>query len=172
MQLKISTNGLATDGITTNGHVEHAPPRPVVPPAEVTPAPQNAAPPVSKGSVAMPEVSILPDGIKIMAAEDETVLRALTRVGLKYRVGCKRGGCGICKVHLVLGEIRYERPVAESVLSDDERVQGVCLSCRAVPITNIAIQLQDGDRLRKLLGFVSSSSTSTTTNDGTIERKR
>ncbi len=107
----------------------------------------------------MPEVSILPDGLKVMAGDDETVLRALGRAGLKYRVGCKRGGCGICKVHLVLGEIRYERPVADSVLTDDERVQGICLSCRAVPITNIAINLQEGDRLRRVLGFAYPSST-------------
>jgi ferredoxin len=101
----------------------------------------------------MPEVTILPDGLQVNAAEAETVLKALSRAGLRYRVGCKRGGCGICKVQLVLGEVRYERPVAESVLSDDERVEGICLSCRAVPITNIAIELQEGDRLRKVLGF-------------------
>jgi hypothetical protein len=58
----------------------------------------------------------------------------------------------------VLGEVRYERVVAESVLSDDERVEGICLSCRAVPITNIAIELQEGDRLRKVLGFASPNS--------------
>jgi ferredoxin len=101
----------------------------------------------------MPEVTILPDGLQVNAAEAETVLKALSRAGLKYRVGCKRGGCGTCKVQLVLGEVRYERPIAESVLSDDERVEGICLSCRAVPITNIAIELQEGDRLRKVLGF-------------------
>jgi ferredoxin len=101
----------------------------------------------------MPEVTILPDGLQVNAAEAETVLKALSRAGLRYRVGCKRGGCGICKVQLVLGEVRYERPVAESVLSDDERVEGICLSCRAVPITNIAIELQEGDRLLKVLGF-------------------
>ena len=53
----------------------------------------------------------------------------------------------------MLGEVRYERPVADSVLSDDQRVAGICLSCRAVPITNIAIELQEGDRLRRVLGF-------------------
>ena len=101
----------------------------------------------------MPEVTILPDGVQVTAGEAETVLGALSRAGLRYRVGCKRGGCGICKVQLVLGEVRYERPVADSVLSDDQRVAGICLSCRAVPITNIAIELQEGDRLRKVLGF-------------------
>jgi len=99
------------------------------------------------------EVTILPDGVHVVAREDETLLRALARAGLRYRVGCKRGGCGICKVQLKLGEVRYERPIADSVLSDDERVEGICLSCRAVPITNIVIELQEGDRLRRVLGF-------------------
>ena len=102
----------------------------------------------------MPEVTILPDGLQVTAAEGETV-RALSPAGRSAApVGCRRGGCGICKVQLVLGEVRYERPVADSVLSDDQRVEGICSSCRAVPITNVAIELQEADRLRKVLGFV------------------
>jgi ferredoxin len=106
----------------------------------------------------MPSVTILPDGIQVTTGDDETLLRALARAGLRYRVGCKRGGCGVCKVQLKLGEVRYERPVADSVLSDDERVEGVCLSCRAVPLTNVVIELQEGDRLRRVLGFAFPSS--------------
>jgi ferredoxin len=102
----------------------------------------------------MNEITILPDGIQVAANSDETLLRALARAGLRYRVGCKRGGCGICKVQLLGGEVGYERPIAASVLSDDERVEGVCLSCRAVPLTNIVIELQEGDKLRRVLGFV------------------
>jgi ferredoxin len=111
----------------------------------------------------MSEVTILPDGVQVVAQEAETLLRALARAGLRYRVGCKRGGCGICKVQLKLGEVRYERPIADSVLSDDERVEGICLSCRAVPITNIVIELQEGDRLRRVLGFAFPTSTNSTT---------
>jgi len=99
------------------------------------------------------DVTIEPDGITARATADETVLAALGRAGLRYRVGCRRGGCGICKVQLMVGEVRYERPIAASVLTNDERVAGICLSCRAVPITNIVIELQEGDRLRKVLGF-------------------
>lgn len=101
----------------------------------------------------MTEVRIQPDGIRVEAAEAETLLRAMARAGLRYRVGCKRGGCGICKVHLVAGEVTYERPIAPQVLTDDERVAGICLSCRAVPLTNVVIELQEGDRLRRVLGF-------------------
>ena len=108
---------------------------------------------MSDEEVTTAEVTILPDGVHVVAQKDETLLRALARAGLRYRVGCRRGGCGICKVQLKLGEVRYERPIADSVLSDDERVEGICLSCRAVPITNIVIELQEGDRLRRVLGF-------------------
>ena len=101
----------------------------------------------------MIDVTILPDEVHATAMENETLLGALARLGLRYRVGCRRGGCGICKVRVVLGEVRYERPIAASVLTDDERVEGICLSCRAVPITNIVIELQEGDRLRRVLGF-------------------
>jgi ferredoxin len=106
------------------------------------------------------EVTIMPDGIRVIAGEAETLLGALARAGLRYRVGCKRGGCGICKVRLVLGEVAYERPIAPQVLTDDERVEGLCLSCRAVPLTNIVIELQEGDRLRRVLGFALPGSSS------------
>jgi CDP-4-dehydro-6-deoxyglucose reductase len=45
------------------------------------------------------------------------------------------------------------------VLSDEERVEGICVSCRAVPITNVVIELQEGDKLRRVLplGFASGS---------------
>jgi ferredoxin len=116
-------------------------------------------------------VTIMPDGVKVIVAEGETLLRALARVGLRYRVGCKRGGCGICKVQLLAGEVAYERPIAPQVLSDDERVEGICLSCRAVPLTNVVIELQEGDRLRRVLGFTLSVSAAGTslTSSSTLE---
>jgi ferredoxin len=103
------------------------------------------------------EITILPDHERVAARPDETLLAALSRAGLGYRIGCRRGGCGVCKLHLLLGEVRYERAVAESVLSDEERIEGICLSCRAVPITNVVIELQEGDKLRRVLplGFAS-----------------
>jgi len=98
-------------------------------------------------------VTVLPEGVRVVAHDSETLLRALSRAGLRYRVGCKRGGCGICKVALLAGEVRYERPIADTVLSDDERVEGVCVSCRAVPLTDVVIELQEGDQWRRFLGF-------------------
>jgi CDP-4-dehydro-6-deoxyglucose reductase len=96
------------------------------------------------------ELTIRPYQVRIATNDGETMLAAILRSGHKYRYGCRRGGCGICKVHLLLGEVRYERPIDPRVLSDEERLAGICLSCRAVPTTNVHIELQEGDRLRRV----------------------
>lgn len=95
----------------------------------------------------MSDVRIRPDGQTAHLRPGETVLTGLFRAGFAYRVGCRRGGCGICKVDLVDGEVDYERPVADAVLSEDERAAGTCLSCRAVPRGDITIALRE-DTLR------------------------
>ncbi len=102
----------------------------------------------------MTMIIVQPSGTEIEIDPDDTVLAGLQKAGYACTVGCKRGGCGVCKVQLLAGEVRYERPIADSVLSDDERVEGICLSCRAVPLTNVVIELQEGDKLRRVLGFV------------------
>ena len=93
----------------------------------------------------MPTVTIHPTGEVIYLEPEETVLAGLYKAGYAYTVGCRRGGCGICKVDCREGGFTYNRPIAESVISEDERTDGTCLSCRAVPDGDITIQMRDGD---------------------------
>ena len=91
----------------------------------------------------MPTLTVAPDGPVLELRPDETILEGLYRNGYAYRIGCRRGGCAICYVDLVDGDVEYNRPVAESVLSEADRAAGTCLSCRAVPVTDITIALRD-----------------------------
>jgi CDP-4-dehydro-6-deoxyglucose reductase len=95
----------------------------------------------------VPTVSVEPDGIRVEARPGEGILAALNRSGYGYRVGCRRGGCGICKVDVLSGGVDYTVTVAESVLPARDRAQGCALSCRAVPVQDVVIRLRD-DRLR------------------------
>lgn len=95
----------------------------------------------------MATVTVVPSGEAIHLDPDETVLGGLFKAGFAYTVGCRRGGCGICKVDLVNGEVTYNRTVADTVLTDAERQNGTCLSCRAVPDGDITIGLR-GEQLR------------------------
>lgn len=103
----------------------------------------------------MPVVTVRPDAVEVTPTDGETILEALYRNGYAYRTGCRRGGCGICKVDLLRGEVAYHRAVAPEVLSEQERAGGTCLSCRAVPVTDVTIALRDQDlrRVSSLLAF-------------------
>lgn len=105
-----------------------------------------------EGSV-MPVVTVQPGGKEVSVGEGETLLEGLFRAGYAYRVGCKRGGCGVCKVDLLDGEVVYNRTVANTVLTDEEREQGTCLSCRAVPQGDVTIALRE-DTLRCTNPFI------------------
>lgn len=97
-----------------------------------------------------------PDGVEVELLEGETVLEGLYRAGYAYRTGCRRGGCGVCKVDLRAGTVTYNRTIASTVLSDEERTTGTCLSCRAVPEGDVVVELRD-EHLRRtnpLLAFL------------------
>ena len=95
----------------------------------------------------MPTVTIHPTGEVIYLEPGETVLSGLYKAGFAYTVGCRRGGCAICKVDCRSGQFRYDHPVADTVLTSEEVAAGTVLSCRAVPDGDITIELRD-ERLR------------------------
>ena len=68
----------------------------------------------------MAVLTVLPDDERVLVKDGETILEALHASGFGYRTGCKRGGCGICKVDLIEGSVTYNRPIAETVLSAEE----------------------------------------------------
>lgn len=103
----------------------------------------------------MNRLEIAGTDVSVTVREGETMLRALNRVGYSYRVGCRRGGCGTCVVDVVEGRIAYDRPVADSVLSREDRADGACLSCCAVPQSDVVITVRPGTNLRHIVPLLS-----------------
>ena len=66
----------------------------------------------------MPTLTVMPDGVVVDLAEGETVLEGLYRHGYAFRVGCRRGGCAICKVDCRSGEFQYNHAVADTVITN------------------------------------------------------
>lgn len=97
----------------------------------------------------MPTVAVDGYDVELDCRAGESIMGTLSRHGFTYRIGCRRGGCGFCKVDLLHGEVQYDRVVSAAVLSPAERDDGVCLSCRAVPVGDVVIRLSAGDRLRR-----------------------
>jgi ferredoxin len=94
-------------------------------------------------------LTILPDGTRLVVRGGETIFQALRRYGYTLRSGCREGGCGVCVLQLVSGDTRDLLPVADTVLSGEDRAAGRCLPCRAVPTTDVVIRLDAQESLRR-----------------------
>jgi CDP-4-dehydro-6-deoxyglucose reductase len=101
----------------------------------------------------MPVITVHPSGEMIYLAPDETVLSGLYKAGYAYAIGCRRGGCAVCKVDCLSGQFDYDHPIADSVLTTGERTDGTCLTCRAVPKGDITIEMR-GEDLRLINPFL------------------
>jgi propane monooxygenase reductase subunit len=85
-------------------------------------------------------VTLDPVGIEIECGEDETVLAAAFRQGYNLVHGCREGQCAACKSFLLEGEVYLER-YSSFALSESEEAQGYTLLCRAMPETDLAVEL-------------------------------
>ena len=108
----------------------------------------------------MARITVQGTGVDITSYPGETMLDALKRTGNAIRVGCRRGGCAICKVEVIEGTFEYTRPIADKVLTDEEKDKGTCLTCRAVPTSDMVVSLEGHhERVTTLLTFFQQQAT-------------
>ena len=74
-----------------------------------------------------------------LCASDQDLLRGMEALGRRgIPVGCRGGGCGVCKVQIISGE--YEaRKMSRSYVSAEEIAQGIVLACRAFPRGEVSL---------------------------------
>lgn len=91
------------------------------------------------------------EGVASFACPAEcNVLKAMERLGRKgIPVGCRGGGCGVCRVQVLSGAYSVGKMSREQVSMDDER-QGVCLACKLFPQADLRLKILG--KMRKALG--------------------
>ena len=66
------------------------------------------------------------------------------RVGLPLLkvipVGCRGGGCGVCRIRVVSGDYEAKK-MSRKHVSEDAQAQGVALACRVYPRSALQIEL-------------------------------
>lgn len=97
-------------------------------------------------------VRIEPEGADIAAADGLTILQALQRAGFTMFYGCRRGGCGVCRTKLEVGEVDMG-VFAEAALPSELRGQGYVLACRARPCGDVVIRVDEFNHLQKVRGW-------------------
>ncbi len=54
-------------------------------------------------------------------------------------VGCRGGGCGVCRIRILAGECDLKKMSCKHV-SPEERDEGVALACRVYPRSDMVIE--------------------------------
>ena len=80
-------------------------------------------------------------GEDYLCAMDENLLRGMEVLGRRgIPVGCRGGGCGVCKVHIKSGA--YEaRKMSKACVFEEEQAQGIVLACRVFPRGEISLEV-------------------------------
>ena len=87
------------------------------------------------------EVLIEDTGERYLCREDRNLLEGMETLGRKgVPVGCRNGGCGVCKVRVTDGEFRT-RVMSRAHVSADQQDEGVVLACRAYPLGPLSLSV-------------------------------
>lgn len=60
-------------------------------------------------------------------------------MGAFIPVGCRGGGCGVCKIKILQGEYKSKR-MSSAHISDSDVQQGFVLACRVYPCSDMFIE--------------------------------
>jgi 3-phenylpropionate/trans-cinnamate dioxygenase ferredoxin reductase subunit len=91
---------------------------------------------------AKPTVHIVQTGESYVCSESQSLLQGMIKLGRKcIPVGCVSGGCGVCKVRVVKGQVNKLGPVSRAHVSLEEDQQGYTLACRVAPTDEVWLEV-------------------------------
>lgn len=86
-------------------------------------------------------VTIEDSGERVACADNDNVLRAMEALGRKgIPVGCRGGGCGVCKVQ-VTGGAYHTRKMSRACVTEAEEADGVVLACKLFPESDLSVRV-------------------------------
>ncbi|TVO57231.1 2Fe-2S iron-sulfur cluster-binding protein [Denitromonas halophila] len=72
---------------------------------------------------------------------DESVLYAMELLGYRgIPVGCRGGGCGVCRVRVRSGQYTV-RKMSRACVSEAEEAVGVVLACKLIPHSDLDLEV-------------------------------
>ena len=79
----------------------------------------------------------------ITCLADETLLKAMARQGISnIPVGCRNGGCGVCKIRVTEGTYKTGKMSIKHV-TQVERNDGYALACKAFPKSDLTVTVKN-----------------------------
>lgn len=98
----------------------------------------------------MHQINFPETGEMLACRESQSLLQSMERLGYKgIPVGCRNGGCGVCKIQVLEGTFD-RRAMSRAHVSEAEEAQGFALACRITPRSNLDVQVIG--KMRKAFG--------------------
>lgn len=90
----------------------------------------------------MPPFVVFINDREYLCKEKEDIFRALTRsVLVKVPQGCRNGGCGLCKMRIIAGEVMFLGPQSARHVTAVDVSQGIVLGCKSTPLSDLRIEI-------------------------------
>lgn len=86
-------------------------------------------------------ITIIDTNEKYMCSENSHLLRGMKTIGKRgIPSGCHGGGCGVCKIQIVKGNVETIS-MSRAYISKKEEEEGIVLACRAFPQTDVSLKV-------------------------------
>ena len=80
------------------------------------------------------------DAFKCLA--DKNVLKAMEQLGREgIPVGCRGGGCGVCRVQVIGGGVYHTGKMSREQVSVEDEKKGFCLACKLIPDSDLQLRV-------------------------------
>lgn len=86
-------------------------------------------------------ITLAEDGASFPCKDGQNVLAAMERLGRRgIPVGCRGGGCGICRVQVVDGTRYRTQKMSRAQVSEEDLAAGICLACKLIPEGDLTVR--------------------------------
>jgi ferredoxin len=86
-------------------------------------------------------ITIEETGESYRCSDQETLLVGMEKLGKRgIPVGCRGGGCGVCKVEVVSGGYTKRR-MSREYISEEDEAAGRVLACRVRPTGDVVLRV-------------------------------
>jgi len=92
-------------------------------------------------------VHLVDTGESYSCPANRNLLNAMVALGRQgIPSGCHGGGCGVCKVHILQGEVT-KLAMSRAHVSEEDEANGYALACRTYPFSDVVVKVVG--RMRK-----------------------
>ena len=91
-------------------------------------------------NIARHRINVVNRNMEYLCRDDKTLLVGMELENARaIEVGCRGGGCGMCKIRILEGDYESKR-MSRAHVSEEEQAQGYALACRVIPRGDMVIE--------------------------------